>query len=204
MIHAGSQVPATISHRAKNAFLTPIDRPKRLLTKLVYALSLRQVGKVIAPLKVFAARMPTGFGRFYGKINALDKKLLLPPDLQFLIRIQVAKLNICPFSVDVGRYLAIQRCNLLEKLDGLSQYSTNSLFTDRERAALDYVTELTLDKGVPPTTFTRLAESYSEREICEIAWLVASEHFYNMTNIALNVHSDMLCDREKRQTVGRG
>ena len=34
---------------------------------------------------------------------------------------------------------------------------------------------------------------YSEREICEIVWLVASEH-YNMTNIGLNIHSDMLCD----------
>jgi hypothetical protein len=41
---------------------------------------------------------------------------------------------------------------------------------------------------------------YSEREICEIVWLVASEHFYNMTNIGLNIHSDMLCDisRKKR------
>jgi hypothetical protein len=35
---------------------------------------------------------------------------------------------------------------------------------------------------------------YSERQICEIVWLVASEHFYNMTNIGLNIESDMLCD----------
>ena len=35
---------------------------------------------------------------------------------------------------------------------------------------------------------------YSEREICEIAWLGASEHQYNMTNIGLNTHSDKLCD----------
>jgi hypothetical protein len=32
------------------------------------------------------------------------------------------------------------------------------------------------------------------RAICEIVWLVASEHLYNMTNIGLNIHSDMLCD----------
>jgi len=35
---------------------------------------------------------------------------------------------------------------------------------------------------------------YSERLICKIVWLVASEHLYNMTNIGLNIHSDMLCD----------
>jgi alkylhydroperoxidase family enzyme len=194
---SGSRSPAAMVPRAKGAFLLPIERPKRLLTKLVYAWSLRQVGKVIAPLKVFAARMPTAFGRFYGKINALNKKLQLPSEVQLLIRTQVAKLNVCPFSVDVGRFLAIQRSNSLAKLDGLSQYSTNPLFSDRERAALDYVTELTLDKRVQPGTFLRLAEYYSEREICEIVWLLASEHFYNMTNLALDVHSDMLCDRGK-------
>jgi hypothetical protein len=65
---------------------------------------------------------------------------------------------------------------------------------------LDYVTELTKDKKVDPNTFARMSRHYSERQICEIVWLVASEHLYNMTNIGLNVHSDMLCDisRKKR------
>ena len=63
------------------------------------------------------------------------------------------------------------------------QYRTSSLFSDAERAALDYVAELTTDKKVEPETFSRLARYYSERQICEIVWLVASEHFYSMTNI---------------------
>jgi hypothetical protein len=42
---------------------------------------------------------------------------------------------------------------------------------------VDYVTELTKDKKVDPDTFARLSAHYSEREICEIVWLVASEHF---------------------------
>jgi hypothetical protein len=80
------------------------------------------------------------------------------------------------------------------KFDALEQYRTSSLFTDAERAALDYVTELTKDKKVNPETFVSMSAYYSEREICEIVWLVASEHLYNMTNIGLNIHSDMLCD----------
>jgi len=28
-----------------------------------------------------------------------------------------------------------------------------------------------------------MARYYSEREICEIVWLIASEHFYNITNL---------------------
>jgi len=30
-------------------------------------------------------------------------------------------------------------------------------------------------------------------------WVVASEHFYNMTNIGLNIHSDLLCDINRKK-----
>jgi hypothetical protein len=52
---------------------------------------------------------------------------------------------------------------------------------------------------VRPETFARLAKHYSERAICEIVWLVASEHVYNMTNLGLNIHSDMLCDISRKK-----
>ncbi len=83
--------------------------------------------------------------------------------------------------------------------DALDQYQTSGLFTEAERAALDYVTELTKQKKVNPDTFARMARHFSEREICEIVWLVATEHVYNMTNIGLNIHSDRLCDINRRK-----
>lgn len=182
----------------ESTFLSPVEKPRGLMMKLVYAMARRQFGKVLTPLKVFGARMPVAFGRFYGKISALDKKLLLPPETAMLIREQVAHINVCLFCLDIGRYFVIKQSMNQAKFDALGQYRTSSLFNDKERAALDYVTELTRDKKVEPETFSRLAQYYSERQICEMAWLVASEHFYNMTNIALNIHSDMLCDTIRR------
>jgi len=85
------------------------------------------------------------------------------------------------------------------KFDALEQYHTSPLFTNADRAALDYVTELTKNKKVNSDTFDRLSRYYSQREICEIVWLVASEHIYNITNIGLNIHSDMLCDISRRK-----
>ncbi len=85
------------------------------------------------------------------------------------------------------------------KFDALEQYQTSPLFSEAERAALDYVTELTRDKKADPEKFARMAKHFSEREICEIVYLVATEHVYNMTNIGLNIHSDMLCDIAKRK-----
>jgi alkylhydroperoxidase family enzyme len=87
------------------------------------------------------------------------------------------------------------------KFDALGQYPAGSILTDAERAVLDYVTELTRNKKVEPETFSRLARYYSERQICEIVWLVASDHFYNMTNIGLNIHSDMFCDLGKKASA---
>jgi len=167
--------------------------------KLVYAMSRRKFGKVLTPLKVASARLPLAFGLFSSKIGKLDKRLSLPPELALLIRERVARINVCLFCIDIARSLTIEASMNQAKFDALDEYRTCPLFTDAERAALDYVTELTRDKKVSPDTFARMAAHYSEREICEIVWLVASEHYYNMTNIGLNIHSDMLCDIRRKK-----
>jgi len=183
-----------------DTFLPPIEKPKGVIMKLVYFFSRRQFGKVLTPLKVHSARLPIAFGMFYGKVSQLDKKLLLPKETVMLIREQVARINICLFCIDMGRWAVIKESMNETKFDALEQYATSPLFTDAERAALLYVTELTKDKKVSQQTFDRLSGYYSQREICEIVWLVASEHIYNMTNIGLNIHSDILCDINRKKS----
>jgi len=182
-----------------DSFLSPIEKPHGLMMKLAYYFTRKQFGKVLTPLKVHSARLPAAFGLFYAKVGKLDKKLTLPEELTLLIREQVAHLNICLFCMDIGRSFSIKSSMNQAKFDALEQYHTSELFTEAERAALDYATELTKEKKVSPETFARLAKHYSEREICEIVWLVASEHLYNMTNLGLNIHSDMLCDITRRK-----
>ncbi len=182
-----------------DTFLAPIEKPKGLLKKMAYAMASRQFGKVPTPVKVVYSRMPTAFGMFVGKIAKLDKKLELAPETAMLIREQVAHINICLFCIDIGRSFVIKARMNEAKFDALDQYSSGPLFSEAERAVLDYVTELTKSKSVAPETFERLRRHYSERAICEIVWLVASEHFYNLTNLGLNIHSDMLCDIARRR-----
>jgi alkylhydroperoxidase family enzyme len=185
-----------------DTFLPPIEKPNRLMMKLAYYFTRRQFGKVLTPLKVHSARLPSAFGMFYGKVSKLDQKLTLSPEMILLIRHQVARINICLFCIDIARSFTIKASMDEAKFDALDQYPTSPLYTDAERAALDYVTELTKDKKVNPDTFARMSRHYSEREICEIVWLVATEHLYNMTNIGLNIHSDMLCDIAKKSRSG--
>lgn len=168
-------------------FLAPIEEPQDPAVKQAYVQSSQLFGKVLTPVRVFNARMPA----------ELDRQLTMPLETQFLVRQHVSNNNICSFCIDIGRAFTIMASMNQAKFDALEQYRTSPLFTEAERAALDYVSELTRTKSVNPETFAKMAAHYSERQICEIVWLVASEHLYNMTNIGLNIHSDMLCKVRK-------
>src|SRR5260370_6400615 len=124
-------------------YLPPIERPRGLLLKMVYFFTRRQFGKVATPIAVFSARMPVAFLSFYGKVSRLDKKLKLPSRTAVLIRERVASINTCLFCMDATRWYAMRESpDNLARLDALPEYRTSPLFTEAERAALDYATEL--------------------------------------------------------------
>ena len=181
-------------------YLSPVERPRGLVLRLMSFVMRRQLGKtqfekLMMPVAVHSARMPTAFLSFYGKVSRLDKKLRLPSQTAMLIREQVASINSCEFCMDMNRWYSTKDSDEnAARYDALAEYRTSPLFTDAERAALDYATELTGSRRVEPETFGRLTRYYSEREICDIVWLVASEHLYNVTNIGLNIGSSGLCE----------
>src|SRR5262245_8066441 len=123
-------------------FLPAIEKPQGPMMKLVYYFTRLQFGKVLTPIKVVYSRLPLAFGMFASKINKLDKKLLLSLETILLIREQVARINLCEFCMDIARSFMIQASMNEAKFNALDQYRTSELFSDAERAALDYVTEL--------------------------------------------------------------
>jgi alkylhydroperoxidase family enzyme len=176
-------------------YLEPIAKPKGLRMRLVYLFTRRMFGKVPTPLAVGSARMPFAFLSWTSKIGRLDKKLELPASTVQLIREHVAGLNGCAFCMDLQRWFVRNKApENMARLDALGSYRTSPLFSPAERAALDYATELTETKRVSPETFATLRRFYSEREICEIGFVVASEHVYNLGNHGLNIGSDGLCE----------
>src|SRR5689334_18637573 len=103
-----------------DTFLAPIEKPKGLTMKLAYYFTRKQFGKVLAPLKVHSARLPAAFGMFYGKVSGLDKKLILPTETVFLIRQQVARINICLFCMDTSRWAVINASMNEARFDALA------------------------------------------------------------------------------------
>jgi len=174
--------------------IAPIEKPKGLLTRIAYWMSRRQLGKVMTPLKVVFARIPGTIFHEYALVRILEgNKLKLDPMLRLLVQHHVARLNGCGFCVDIGRAAAVQHRVDLGKIDAVSEYRGNPLFTERERAALAYVEEATRNKRVADATFEALRRHCDDREIVEITWLCAVENYFNLVNLPLEIESDGLC-----------
>ena len=180
-------------------YLVPIDRPKGLMLKLLYRFLGRQFGKVPSWLTVFSARMPLAYTSWMGKVYKLNNRLKLSSDTMRLVRARVDSINTCTWCMDAGRWYAINNSpESVAKLDAIDEYQTSPLFSDEERAALDFASELTEHKHVSPDTFQALSRHYSEREICEINWVVATNHLFNINNLGLGIGSDGLCEINRR------
>jgi alkylhydroperoxidase family enzyme len=147
----------------------------------------------MTPIKVVTARMP-GSLKLTNEIVKFEMKgIQLEPQLHYMIITLASQINGCNFCIDLAQAMAVREHLGMEKFKVLSEYQTNPLFSDRERAALTYVEEVTRYKHVSDVTFEALRKHFSEREIVEITWLNAVENYYNFINIPLEIESDGFC-----------
>ncbi len=173
--------------------LEPIEKPRGLMMRFAHWGTRRQFGKVMTPIKVVTARIP-GSLKLTNEIVKFEMKgIRLEPQLHYMVVTLASQINGCGFCIDLAQAMAIRNHLGMEKLDALLEYRTSPLFSDRERAALTYVEEITRDRRVSDATFETLRKQFSEREIVEITWLNAVENYYNLINIPLEIGSDGFC-----------
>ncbi len=173
--------------------LQPIEKPQGLLMRIAYWMTRRKFGKVMTPMKVIYPRMPGAMKVAYAIAKFEMKGIRLEPALKFMVTTLAAQINGCGFCVDIARAMAIREKLGMEKFNALLEYRTSPLFSDRERAALAYVEEVTRNKRVSDATFETLRKHFSESEIVEITWLNAVENYYNLINLPLEIESDGFC-----------
>ena len=180
-------------------YLPPITKPRGLRLRLLAVVLRRIFGKEPGWLTVWSARMPFTYTAWMGKASSLNKKLSIGMDTVTLVRARVDDINTCLQCKDAGRwYVTRKQPHLLPKLDALYDYQHSELFSDKDRAALDFATELAGARSVSPGTFAELATHYSEREICELVWVVSSNFLLNINNLGLGIGSDGLCELAAR------
>jgi hypothetical protein len=98
--------PMALGPMDSSPYLSPIEKPKGLMLRLLYRILGRQFGKVPSWLSVWSARMPLAHTSWRGKVNKLNKKLTFPADTVALIRRRVDSVNMCTWCLDAGTWHA--------------------------------------------------------------------------------------------------
>lgn len=85
-----------------------------------------------------------------------------------------------------------------EKIEQLPNYANSELYTEAERAALEYADCMTITgRDVDDELFSRLKKFYNDDAIVELTAVIAWENSSSKFNRALRVPSQKLWKRER-------
>lgn len=168
------------------------------IVKLVYRFVRRGVQKTtgreaahgsgIEPVEIWAhqPKMMSGMGKFQQAVrkgNAVDERL------KYLVELKGSQMIGCEYCVDLGSQICRNSGFSDEELLALPRYRSSDLFTEREKAALDYaVAVMRTPVEVTDALFARMQEHFSDEQIVEITALLTVVNL-NRLNAAFGVGS---------------
>jgi 4-carboxymuconolactone decarboxylase len=154
-----------------------------LVVKLVYRFGPRMVRKLtgrdpqtgtgIEPFQIWAyqPKMMMGMGRFN---QAVRKGKDVDERIKNLVELKGAQMIGCEFCVDLGSQICRNSGFSDEELLALPRYQSSDLFTEPEKAALDYTAAvMRTPVEVTDELFARVRSYFDERQLVEITALLA-------------------------------
>jgi len=112
--------------------------------------------------------------------SGLDHRLLE------LVKMRTSQLNGCAYCLDMHSKDARAAGETEQRLYLLDAWRETPLYTDRERAALEWTEAVTLvaDGHVPDEVFAGVREHFSEEEMVSLTLAVIATNAFNRINIA--------------------
>jgi alkylhydroperoxidase family enzyme len=129
-------------------------------------------GSGIEPVEVWAhhPKLMSGMGRFQ---RAVRKAHSVDERLKYLVELKGAQMIGCEYCVDLGSAICRNSGFSDEELLALPRYSQSELFTEREKAALDYtVAVMRTPVEVTDELFARMKEHFSDQQVVELTALL--------------------------------
>jgi alkylhydroperoxidase family enzyme len=152
------------------------------MVKLVYRFMRRGMKKMtgrepvrgsgIEPVEVWAhqPKMMSGMGKFQ---QAVRKGKSVDERLKYLVELKGAQMIGCEFCVDLGSQICRNSGFSDDELLALPRYRQSQLFTEREKAALDYtVAVMRTPVEVTDELFARMQEHFTDQQLVEITALL--------------------------------
>jgi AhpD family alkylhydroperoxidase len=105
----------------------------------------------------------------------------IEPRLLHLVKLRASQINGCAYCIAMHTDEALRDGDTPERLTLLDAWPESSLYSDRERAALQWVEEVTLiaDSGASDEAFDKLKAQFSDEEA---VWLTTAATLINAWN----------------------
>jgi alkylhydroperoxidase family enzyme len=177
---------------AHQAFLSPLERPRNVFVRLVYLVTRRRFGRTPAVFTVAYARAPWIALAAVAIALVIERFLRIGSELRLLLQLSIAMRRGCAFCEDLARAECAMRRIGSARFRELLDAQRSSAFSPREKAALAYAASLEAAPRVDRALLTTLRDHFDEREVVEIIWVCAVEHYYSLITLPLGISSDNL------------
>lgn len=111
----------------------------------------------------------------------------LEHSLMELVKLRASQINGCAFCIHMHVTDAVKHGESHMRIHLLDAWRESPLFTDRERAALNWTESLTrvAKTGAPDADYELLKAHFDEKEIAYLTALIAAINFWNKIQIGL-------------------
>jgi AhpD family alkylhydroperoxidase len=113
-------------------------------------------------------------------------KLNFPKKLVELVKIRASQLNGCAYCLDMHTKDAIALGEDKQRIFMLDAWRETSLYSERERAALEWTEAVTLvsEDLVPQEVYERVRRQFNEKELVELSIVIIAINAWNRLSIA--------------------
>lgn len=155
----------------------------------------RKYGAVLQPALLWG-RVPGLFAAVAILFGVLDRRRSpISPVLRSLVTVRVSQINWCRFCVDLNSAVLAKRAGSMEKVDRLADWRSSDIFSDQERAVLEYTEAVTHSgRQVTDDMVAALKPFLGEDGIVELTGLIAFQNLSSKFNNALDVPSQGFCE----------
>src|ERR1700760_624258 len=123
--------------------------------------------------------------RGYAALFRLSSTIKLDEQIRELIDIRASQINGCAFCLDMHWKDARASGQSEERLYMLSAWRESSLYSERERAALELTEAMTeiAGRGVPDHVWDQAAAAFGEEELGQVAYAITVINAWNRLQI---------------------
>jgi AhpD family alkylhydroperoxidase len=163
-------------------------RKAGLMGRLAYRFGVAQYGQVPEPMTVWRHHRRIFWTWAMWELGNQRALHVLDPALRDLATLRVAMRLGCSWCVDFGSMLVLRTGMSPERIAGLDEFTTSSLYTDDERAALAYADAMVdTPQTVTDEQVADLVGRFGEDGLVELTYVVAVEQLRSRFNAALGI-----------------